>query len=300
MFELRGILTEQAERNEGSKRHYFRIFTAATVLTMLVGALFFRLSGRADDTSFYGALVMTGSWTLALTAASFLVPGGRGGMLTPFDKKITKGCFGTLGKKMCFLNAYYDIFRSEDYSSALEELSGLKERGLSPAEAGAAELYTAICYRRMGYSTNAAISARNAAQAQTGMPDTALLAARCYADGGLYSEAEDYYTQLMDTAEKDKIFPYVFAEAGDVYLRDGKGAAAAECYSRSISNGVSLGASTGGMVLAKILEKDIPGARDWYTAAMLTGVDDQDGFTKRLEQICSAAGISTGDITGQS
>lgn len=173
---------------------------------------------------------------------------------------------------------------------ALDELRELKNECIDIKQKGVISFYTSICYRRLGYPTNAGHEAAEAAQADIMRNDSLLMAARSFKAAHSSSMAVQYYETLLPIAEEKMIFPFVFNEAGWVYVSANEPKAAIACFDKSMEYGLDPSMAHGGMALACLLDNRPDEACEWYRLALISDISDIDSFKRYSGEICTAYG----------
>ncbi len=212
------------------------------------------------------------------------------GFLTDYDKKIIGKAFSRGNKKFLFYEALELLISDNEFSSALDILTDLKDRKLTDSEQGVLGFYTSICYSRMGYTTNAAQCAAIAAEKEVQLPESLLMAARNYSLSANYSLAGEYYERLVPIAENNRIFPFIFNEVGKMYISANKPEKSRKYFEKSIEYGLDPIISQGGLAIASMLEGKEDEACERYRLALIANISDSEEFKIYCAQICTANG----------
>ncbi len=211
-------------------------------------------------------------------------------VITEYDEKIIKTGFGSFGKKRRIVTDAVQLMHGGRDNDALELLGELGEMCSREKERGVTDFYTSICYRRMGYPTNAGHAAARAAEAGVMRNEAMLMAARSFNEAKSNTEAIKYYEELILEAEKNRIFPFIFNEAGWEYVAADKPESAEGCFKRSMEYGVEMGSAYGGMALVCIMEQKPEEACDWYRLALLSDIPGLERYRRYSWEICTACG----------
>lgn len=183
------------------------------------------------------------------------------------------------------------IHHGED-GEALDMLGDIKEFDLSDTQKAVAGFYQAVCYSRMGYPTNAGRCAAEAADKGVCCPEAMLMAARNFSSAGNLIQAEEYYEMLAPLSEERRVYPFIYNEMGKVYLSAQKGDKAEQAFTRALEIGFCSANARGGMALACLMQSRYDEAADWYRLALLSKIEDDDGFKEFAGQICRALGLA--------
>ncbi len=265
------------------------------VVCSLLFAVFCLFFGLNDGS---GEFFYAGLFVICVIAASFAVSGivfiltgsgRREEIVSDYDRKIIGNCF-RMGAKAEVYSSALRLLKDGEFSEALEGFSQLKDKNLNSAEIGVLNFYLSICYGHMGYSTNAAHCAAKAAAAEIGLPDSHIMAARNFVNSGSYSEAEGHYEKLIDIADNSMDYPYIYIEAGRMYIMAQKPDKAKECFEKSTAIGFNTADAHGGMALVSLLENKADEACEWYRLALLCRVSDAEGYKKYCGQVCTCLG----------
>ncbi|MGN1090665.1 MAG: tetratricopeptide repeat protein [Huintestinicola sp.] len=211
--------------------------------------------------------------------------------ITDYDMSVIGRNFLSPSKRMHLFGGV-ELLKDGVWNESLEIFRELEEAVLSSEEKGIVSFYEAICLNRMGYSTNAAHAAADAFEKGIRPPDSLLMAARCFSAAGSSAEASEYYEKLLEIVEKDRIFPFVFIEAGREYLTGGHNDKAKKCFERALEEGTDVAAAQGGMALASLAEGKEDEACEWYRLALMYHIPDAEGFRTFSSQICTANGYA--------
>lgn len=244
--------------------------------------------------------IAAGRYAYAAVSASVLLVSmvyqllstAAGTFLPPYDMEIIRKSFPLtpLGAGGKLMDAVSCIHRGED-SEALELLGSIKEGQLDVPQQASVSFYQSICYNRMGYPTNAGRCAAEAADNGICLPESMLMAARNFYMAGSLGEAREYYEKLLPMSEEKMVFPFVFNELGRVYISSQMGEEAQKAFERSLEIGFAPTVSEGGMALACLLQKKHDEACEWYRLALMSHIEDDDGFKEFAAQVCRAAGL---------
>lgn len=269
--------------------------SAPGVLTVFYGlALFIILygafSGEREVGMAAGGCLAVLAVIQLLTAAGLLCPLSRYFIGMPsYDTELIKKYF-----PFYQWNRVYDavsmIHHGED-SEALELLGELKDSAGGELSVAAVGFYQAICYNRMGYPTNAGRCAAEAADKGICLPESMLMAARNFYMAGSLSQAREYYEKLLPLSDENRVYPFVYNELGRVYLSSDMGEEAEKAFGKSLEIGFSPTVAEGGLALACLLQKRFDEAGDWYRLALMSRIEDDDGFKEFAAQVCRACGL---------
>ncbi|MCM1578354.1 MAG: hypothetical protein NC078_06105 [Ruminococcus sp.] len=209
--------------------------------------------------------------------------------LTAYDMKMIRMNFPfTLWSKV--IEAVNLIHHGED-SEALSVLGEMSEYDLNGRQKGTLNFYRSICYNHMGYPTNAGRCAAEAADNLVCMPESMLMAARNFALAGNYAQSEEYYEKLLPISEEQSVFPFIYNEMGRVYLSTKQGDKAEMAFSKALEVGFAATSAQGGMALACLMQNRSDEACEWYRVALLSRIEDDDGYKEFAAQVCRALGL---------
>lgn len=259
------------------------------LMTFVLGILFVSFGLQDDMTDFTvcGAVMLIIGTIILLTGGFRSVRSDAA--LSSYDKELISGGFRAGLKRKVLISAVEKL-REGEFNDALEIFRDLKDESLTDSEQGVLSFYTAICYNHMGYPTNAGHAAAEAAEKETCLPDSLLMAARNFSLAGSRGTAEEYYERLLPIAEEKLIFPFIYNEMGKVYIADSKPEKARYSFGKAMENGLDPVTAQGGMALACLMEKKTDEACEWYRLALISGISDPEGFKRYCGQICTAHG----------
>ena len=273
---------------------------AAAALAIFYGiaAVFLITPQPSDDTKLALGIIMAALVFLQFSLAAEVMfkktSEKKYAFLDEHDRELIGDAFKYGSKKKVFYTGMRSLLQGNDPGSALKDFQSLLERNVSDHERCVLKFFISVCYARMGYPSHSGRFAREAADEGLGKhrPEALLLAARSYAVAQSYEEAEECYERVCEYSRRNYIFPFSFKEAADVYIFDNKPDEAVKLCELSLAEGLCRTECYGLLALCSILKKDIPGARDWFRAALLNSIPDYDGFVLRCEKLCRAQGLS--------
>ncbi|MCM1522969.1 MAG: hypothetical protein NC120_00775 [Ruminococcus sp.] len=290
---------KKSDRYSGFGRMFAESSAVAAAVTYGLGIVFVILgvSGYGDmsderRTAFAvcGMLVLlTNSCVQAAYALSRQGTGPLSEFVTAYDTVVIGSCFRFGSKRNIFYAGLKSLWEG-DLNSALDDFRELKSAPLSDREQGVLGFYTAICYNRMGYPTNAGMSAAVAVEKKIRLPESLLMAARSFSLAANYSVAAEYYTQLLPIAEEHEIFPTIYNEMGRMYLSANMLEESRRSFEASLDNGYDPVTAQGGLAIVSLLEGNEDQACELYRLALIARIPDVNGYKEYCAQICAANG----------
>lgn len=262
-------------------------------LLVLLLAVLIIAAGTFEDAAEF---VITGVVIICLSAAvqipevlSMFIPGSRSDFVSDYDREVIGKAFASGEKKRLFYEGF-ELFRNDENEDALEYFRELCNKDLTDREQGVLAFYTAICYNRLGFSTNAAHQAVTAADKGVSTAESLLMAARSFNMSASYSSAAEIYERLLPIAEERGIFPFLYNEMGKMYLSANDPVHSREAFDKAVEYGLDPVTAHGGLALVSLLEGKEDEACERYRLALIARINDTEGYKDYCAQICAANG----------
>ncbi|MBP0958255.1 MAG: hypothetical protein J5997_12935 [Oscillospiraceae bacterium] len=262
-------------------------------LLVLLLAVLLIAAGTFEDAAEF---VITGVVIICLSAAvqipevlSMFIPGSRSDFVSDYDREVIGKAFASGEKKRLFFEGF-ELFRNDENEDALEYFRELCSKNLTDREQGVLAFYTAICYNRLGFSTNAAHQAVTAADKGVSTAEALLMAARSFNMSASYSSAAAIYERLLPIAEERGIFPFLYNEMGKMYLSANDPVHSREAFDKAVEYGLDPVTAHGGLALVSLLEGKEDEACERYRLALIARINDTEGYKDYCAQICAANG----------
>ena len=262
-------------------------------LLVLLLAVLLIASGTYEDAAEF---VITGVVIICLSAAvqipevlSMFIPGSRSDFVSDYDREVIGKAFASGEKKRLFFEGF-ELFRNDENEDALEYFRELCNKDLTDREQGVLAFYTAICYNRLGFSTNAAHQAVTAADKGVQTAESLLMAARSFNMSASYPSAAEIYERLLPIAEERGIFPFLYNEMGKMYLSANDPVNSRKAFDKAVEYGLDPVTAHGGLALVSLLEGKEDEACERYRLALIARINDTEGYKDYCAQICAANG----------
>lgn len=220
-----------------------------------------------------------------------LIPGPKSDFVSDYDRQVIGNAFSAGSKRARFFTAF-ELFRNDETDDALDIFRELSSKELSQREKGVLAFYTAICYNRLGYSTNAAHQAVTAADCDVQTPESLLMAARSFNLSASYSSAAEIYERLLPIAEERGIFPFLYNEMGRMYISANDPESSRKAFNKAVEFGLDPVTAQGGLALADLLEGKTEEACERYRLALIARINDTEGYKSYCADICTANGYA--------
>lgn len=264
----------------------------AHLLVLLLAVLLIAAGSYEGSSEF----VITGVVIIVLSAAAqipevltMFIPGSGSEFVSDYDREVIGRAFASGEKKRLFFQGF-ELFRNDENEDALECFRELCNKNLTDNEQGVLAFYTAICYNRLGFSTNAAHQAVTAADKGVSTAEALLMAARSFNMSASYSSAAEIYERLLPIAEERGIFPFLYNEMGKMYLSANDPAHSREAFEKAAQYGLDPVTAQGGLALVSLLEGKEDEACERYRLALIARINDTEGYKDYCAQICTANG----------
>lgn len=265
---------------------------AGLLAVLLLSALLIA-SGFSDNNTDYitaGAVIILSSAVVqVIVVISKLIPGIKSDFVSDYDREVIGKAFASGEKKHLFYQGF-ELFRNDENEDALEYFRELCNKKLTDREQGVLAFYTAICYNRLGFSTNAAHQAVTAADKGVSTAESLLMAARSFNMSASYSSAAEIYERLLPIAEERGIFPFLYNEMGKMYLSANDPVHSREAFDKAAQYGLDPVTAQGGLALVSLLEGKEDEACERYRLALIARINDTEGYKDYCAQICAANG----------
>ncbi|MGN1101536.1 MAG: tetratricopeptide repeat protein [Huintestinicola sp.] len=265
----------------------------AGLLAVLLLSLLIMVSGISDNNAEYitaGAVIILAAAIVQLIVViSKLIPGIKSDFVSDYDREVIGRAFSSGEKKRLFYEGF-ELFRNDEIEDALEYFRELCSKDLTDREKGVLAFYTAICYNRLGFSTNAAHQAVIAADNDVQTAESLLMAARSFNMSASYSSAAEIYERLLPIAEERGIFPFLYNEMGKMYLSANDPINSRKAFDKAVEYGLDPVTAHGGLALVSLLEGKEDEACERYRLALIARINDTEGYKDYCAQICTANG----------
>lgn len=266
----------------------------AGLLTVWLISVFLIAAGFSDNnTDFITAgavIILSSALVQIIVVISKLIPGIKSDFVSDYDREVIGKAFASGEKKRLFYQGF-ELFRNDENEDALEYFRELCNKdSLTDREQGVLAFYTAICYNRLGFSTNAAHQAVTAADKGIQVAESLLMAARSFNMSASYSSAAEVYERLLPIAEQRGIFPFLYNEIGKMYLSANDPVHSREAFDKAVEYGLDPVTAHGGLALVSLLEGKEDEACERYRLALIARINDTEGYRDYCAQICTANG----------
>lgn len=274
-------------------RDGFEKSAPAGLLAVLMLSALMIASGATENNIYFivsGAVIIGVSavvQTALLVSRAF--PGAKSDFVSDYDRSVIGKAFSRGEKRRLFFTGF-ELFRNDENEDALEYFRELIGKSLTDKEKGVLAFYTAICYNRLGFSTNAAHQAVIAADNDVQPAESLLMAARSFNMSASYSSAAEVYERLLPIAEERGIFPFLYNEMGKMYLSANDPAHSRQAFGKAVEYGLDPVTAQGGLALVSLLEGKEDEACERYRLALIARINDTEGYKDYCAQICTANG----------
>lgn len=265
----------------------------AGLLAVLLLSILLIASGAAENNIDHitagAAIILVSAIVQVIAAISRLIPGIKSDFVSDYDREVIGKAFASGEKKRLFYQGF-ELFRNDENEDALEYFRELCSKNLTDREQGVLAFYTAICYNRLGFSTNAAHQAVMAADKGVQTAESLLMAARSFNMSASYSSAAEVYERLLPIAEERGIFPFLYNEMGKMYLSANDPVNSRKAFDKAVEYGLDPVTAHGGLALVSLLEGKEDEACERYRLALIARINDTEGYKDYCAQICAANG----------
>ena len=287
-----GVLTLKNSFWQGLRRSFEKASPAGLLTAFAVSVMLISAGAAENDVSLISAgavLILTGAAVMLLSTVTVILHGPAEDITSDYDREVIGRAFGFGAKRRLFYKAF-EHFRNEENEDALDDFRDLLQKDLTDKEKGVLAFYTAICYNRMGFSTNAAHQAVIAADNGVQTAESLLMAARSFNMSASYGSAAEIYERLLPIAEERGIFPFLFNEMGKLYLSANEPEKSRTYFEKAVEYGLDPVTAQGGLALVSLLEGKEDEACERYRLALIARINDTDGYRDYCAQICTANG----------
>lgn len=178
------------------------------------------------------------------------------------------------------------------YNDAVHLYKEVEEYKLSPRETAVLIFYMGLCYRDMGYPTNAAVCMERSYDTYQLHPVVLLNAGRCYAEAGDFFKAEEISDRMLEMKYDEERYFFLWSERGRMFLRAGEPDRAIEALETGISKGLDLCGAYCGLAVAYLLKKEPSKSREYAEKAAVTGgMINQQGFYPYYAEVAQSCGL---------
>ena len=275
------------------KKNLEKTAWAASVVPYALGAIFilYAVLGGGESAYLVCGLIMICAAVFVQIGGTItnMFPGPHSDFVTDYDRHVIGKAFLTGNKRYMFYSALCELHKG-DINDALDTFRELKNQGLTETEQGVLGFFTAVCYNRMGYPTNAGHCAAIAVDKDICRTEALLMAARSFSMAGSFSESAEYYERLVPIAESEGMFPFIYNEMGRMYLTANKPANSRIYFEKAVEYGLDPITAQGGLALVNLLEGKEDEACEMYRLALIARIGDADGYKEYCAQICTANG----------
>lgn len=257
-----------------------------------VSALYFLFLGAFDCYAADSAVALIGTclycviMPLALRASEDVLP---------FRKNAEEASPFAAFKGIDFASVKFrKAVRSYDehhYNDAIHLYKEVEEYKLSSRETAVLNFYMGLCYRDMGYPTNAAACMEKSDDTFPLHPVVLLNAGRCYTEAGNFFKAEEISDRMLEMKYDEDRYFFLWSERGRMFLRAGNPDRAIESLETGISKGLDLCGAYCGMAVAYLLKKEPQKSREYAEKAAVTGgMINQQGFYPYYAEVARSCG----------
>ena len=185
-----------------------------------------------------------------------------------------------------------ELYSEHHYNDAMHMLQETAEYRLRPREKAVLSFYMGLCYRDMGYPTNAAACFEESDKTYFIMPSVLLCAEHSYADAGNFFKAEEISDKMFEMKYDEKYYRFLWSDRGRVFLRAREPDRAIEAFKQGMDKGLDLCGAYCGTAVAYLMKKDVPASRSYLErAAASGGMGGQDGFFAYYGEIARVLGL---------
>lgn len=216
-------------------------------------------------------------------------------LFAPSASSVFENCFTGIKKSSRVFKKALKSLTSESYNAALQAFQQLMDMKITDKEKSVLYYFTARCYHKMGYPSNAVKYYDLAIENNFGSTDAYYNAARCCTANGMYAEAEDYYTRLH---KADPDADYYYTELGMLEIKKENAEKALQYFVYSIKNKYNYAIALGGAAVACLLLHRFDESRAYYCSAIVNDISDIDSFTTYYKSIAELVGYDPNTSVG--
>lgn len=184
------------------------------------------------------------------------------------------------------------LYNEDHFNDAIHLYKEVEEYKLRPRETAVLDFYMGLCYRDMGYPTNAAASFEKSDDTYHLHPSVLLNAERCYIEAGNFFKAEEISDRMFELGYDEERYFFLWSERGRMFLRAGEPDKAIEALETGLDKGLDLCGAYCGLAVAYLLKKDAPRSRSYAEKAAVTGgMINQQGFYPYYAEVAMSCGL---------
>ncbi|MDD7429394.1 MAG: hypothetical protein PUK49_06440, partial [Oscillospiraceae bacterium] len=178
------------------------------------------------------------------------------------------------------------------FSDAIHAYKEVEEYKLTPREDAVLNFYLGMCYRDMGYPTNAAASFEKSDDVYFLHPSVLLNAERSYLDAGNFFKAEDISDRMFERKYDENYYRFLWSDRGRIYLRANEPDKAIEAFQKGLDAGIDLCGAYCGLAVAHLMKRNVPLSRSYVEKAALSGgIASQEGFYVYYGEVARSLGL---------
>lgn len=252
-----------------------RINVISSVLCALFAIVCCKITGDTSAGMYFGIAAYL------ICSAAYICGGWIFYFSTPYsehDKSIIGHCFSGFDRASLLFRRGMRCLADNSLADSLRMLLGVDEYRLNTKEKAVLCFYTAVCYRNMGYPTNAAAYFIKAGENGLDIPDVRFNALRCYCRAGSIHDAENIFAEMC-ADDLDKVyFNCLYTEMGMMFVRADDPDNAVKYFEKSIELEMDKASATGGLAVASLLKGDLDSAMRYFRKALIANIPDRRGF----------------------
>ncbi|MGN1415791.1 MAG: tetratricopeptide repeat protein [Oscillospiraceae bacterium] len=178
------------------------------------------------------------------------------------------------------------------FSDAIHTYKEVEEYRLTPRETAVLYFYMGMCYRDMGYPTNAAASFERSDEVYFLRPGVLLNAERSYVDAGNFYKAEEISDRMFERKYDENYFRFLWSDRGRIFLRANVPDRAIDAFEKGLDAGLDLCGAYCGLAVAHLMKRDVPKSRSYVEkAAASGGMSGQEGFYVYYGEVARSLGL---------
>ncbi|MGN0696317.1 MAG: tetratricopeptide repeat protein [Oscillospiraceae bacterium] len=223
-------------------------------------------------------------------------------LMSKEDKQIRGRCFKGIDFASIKFRKAMELYGDDHFSDAMHMFKAVEEYKLRPREQAVLSFYMGLCYRDMGYPTNAAVCFETSDKLYFTHSCVLLCAERSYVAAGNFFKAEEISDRMFEMKYDEKYYRFLWSDRGRIFLRADEPDKAIEAFETGMSKGLDLCGAYCGLAVAHLMKREIPESRSYVEKAALSGgIGGQDGFFVYYGEVARSLGLfeEVGDIVMQ-
>ncbi len=263
----------------GRESDFLGLFERINIISSVLSAVFAIVYCQITDNVRAG--MYCGLAAYLISSAAYIGGGWIFYFSTPYsehDKSIIGHCFSGFDRASLLFRRGMRCLADNSLADSLRMLLGVDEYRLNTKEKAILYFYTGVCYRNMGYPTNAAAYFIRSGENGLDIPDVRLNALRCYCRAGSIHDAENIFTEMCsDNLDRD-YFNFLYTEMGMMFVRADDPDEAVKYFEKSIELDMDKASATGGLAVASLLKGDLDSGMRYFRKALIANIPDRKGF----------------------